>query len=111
MLSESPQTDINPFQQVDDMSGALTFLAGCQGIKLWGFDPGAVVDMIATTPDPRARYVVTVCPGTKTTCNIRLISYWLTGVVLSAPLPGPGIRRSGLQSDSGMVSYLCKDDY
>lgn len=68
----NPRNNINPFQQVDDMSDALTFLSSRpsvdprQGIGLWGFSLGAAVAMATAAIDPRARFVMAVCPGTET---------------------------------------------
>jgi pimeloyl-ACP methyl ester carboxylesterase len=71
-----PRNDINPFQEVDDMSDALTFLSSCpsvdprQGVGLWGMSLGAAVALAAAALDPRARFVVAICPGTETTYDM-----------------------------------------
>lgn len=71
-----PRNNINPFQQVDDMSDALTFLSTCptvdprKGVGLWGFSLGAAVAMATGAVDPRAKFVVAVCPGTETSYDL-----------------------------------------
>ena len=67
-----PRNDINPFREVDDMSDALTFLYSYPSVDrrqvgLWGMSLGAAVAMVAAVLDPRARFVVTVCPATEPT--------------------------------------------
>lgn len=68
-----PRNNINPFQQIDDMSDALTFLSSqsCidprKGVGLWGFSLGAAVAMATAAVDTRAKFVVGICPGTETT--------------------------------------------
>ncbi|KAF2027681.1 alpha/beta-hydrolase [Setomelanomma holmii] len=72
----TPRNNINPFQQVDDMSDALVYLSSCpsvdprQGVGLWGFSLGAAVAMTTGAVDPRAKFVVAVCPGTETSYDL-----------------------------------------
>nr|QSQ85903.1 thiohydrolase [Preussia typharum] len=71
-----PRNNINPFQQIDDMSDALTFLSSRpsvdprKGVGLWGFSLGAAVAMGTAAIDPRAKFVVAVCPGTETSYDM-----------------------------------------
>ena len=64
-----PRNDINPFREVDDISDARTFLSSHpsvdprQGVGLWGMSLGAAVAMVAAALDPRARFVIAVCPA------------------------------------------------
>ena len=66
-----PRNDINPFQEVDDMSDAMAFLSSHptvdprQGIGLWGMSLGAAVAMVVAALDARVRFVVAVCPATE----------------------------------------------
>jgi alpha/beta superfamily hydrolase len=68
----TPRNNINPFQQVDDLSDALAYLSSCSsvdprlGVGLWGFSLGAAIAMATGAVDPRAKFVVAVCPGTGT---------------------------------------------
>lgn len=71
-----PRNDINPFREVDDMSDARAFLSSHpsvdprQGVGLWGMSLGAAVAMVAAALDPRARFVIAVCPATESTHNM-----------------------------------------
>ncbi|KAI0406533.1 alpha/beta-hydrolase [Xylaria palmicola] len=72
----SPRNQINPFLQVDDMSDAMTFLLSCpavdprEGVGFWGYSLGGSVAMVSAALDPRARFVVSVCPITEITHNM-----------------------------------------
>jgi pimeloyl-ACP methyl ester carboxylesterase len=63
-----PRNDISPFHEVDDMSDALTYLSSHpivdprQGVGFWGMSLGGSVALSAATVDPRASFVVAVCP-------------------------------------------------
>ncbi|KAI1319729.1 alpha/beta-hydrolase [Xylariaceae sp. FL0255] len=69
----SPRNDINPFLQVDDLSDALSFLSSCatvdprQGVGLWGYSLGGSVAMVTAALDPRAHFLIAVCPITEIT--------------------------------------------
>lgn len=71
-----PRNDINPFREVDDMSDARSFLASHasvdprQGVGLWGMSLSAAIAMVVAALDPRARFVVAVCPATEPTHNM-----------------------------------------
>lgn len=64
-----PRNDINPFREVDDISDAITFLAshpavdGRASLGVWGMSLGGATAMCAAALDPRARFVVAVCPA------------------------------------------------
>lgn len=66
-----PRNDINPPREVDDISDAITFLSNHasvnarHGIGLWGMSHGAAVAMVCAALDPRARFVIAVCPSTE----------------------------------------------
>lgn len=79
-----PRNDINPFRQVDDMSDALSFLASHpsvhprQGVGLWGMSLSATVAMATAAIDPRARFVIAICPATEPTHNLPKLRAVLT---------------------------------
>jgi len=66
-----PRNDINPFREIDDLCDALRFLLGHPAIAakapvgLWGMSLGGATAMCAAALDPRARFVVAVCPATE----------------------------------------------
>ena len=68
-----PRNDINPFREVDDISDAITFLAahpavdGRASLGVWGMSLGGATAMCAAALDPRARFVVAVCPAVEYT--------------------------------------------
>jgi len=76
MSDGEPRNNINPFQQVDDMSDAVTYLLSRpsvdpqKGVGLWGFSLGAAVAMATAAVDPRARFTIAVCPGMETTYDM-----------------------------------------
>ncbi|KAG2412144.1 hypothetical protein HFD88_009700 [Aspergillus terreus] len=76
----TPRNDINPFQCVDDLSDALTFLLShpaidrAQGVGLWGMSLGASIALVTSAVDPRARFTVAVCPVVGATQNLPKLS-------------------------------------
>lgn len=66
------------------MSDAVTYLLSRpsveprQGVGLWGFSLGAAVAMATAAVDPRARFIIAVCPGTETTYDMAKIRQVLT---------------------------------
>ncbi|KAJ5809732.1 uncharacterized protein N7503_001950 [Penicillium pulvis] len=76
----TPRNDINPFQSVDDLSDALTYLLShpnidrTQGVGLWGMSLGASIALVTSAIDPRARYTVAVCPVVGATQDLPKLS-------------------------------------
>ncbi|KAJ0413690.1 alpha/beta-hydrolase [Aspergillus carlsbadensis] len=72
----TPRNDINPFQSVDDLSDALTFLLTHpsidrqQGVALWGMSLGASIALVTAAVDPRARLTIAICPVVGATQNL-----------------------------------------
>ncbi|RYP44119.1 hypothetical protein DL768_009387 [Monosporascus sp. mg162] len=65
-----PRNDIDPFQQVQDYSDALTFLTALPTIDrhqigLWGISLSASVALSAAAFDKRAKLVIAACPVTE----------------------------------------------
>jgi pimeloyl-ACP methyl ester carboxylesterase len=76
----TPRNDINPFQNVDDLSDALTYLLShpnidrSQGVALWGMSLGASIALVASALDPRARFTIAVCPVVGATQDLPKLS-------------------------------------
>ncbi|KAJ6190989.1 hypothetical protein N7519_001010 [Penicillium mononematosum] len=64
-----PRNDIDPFTQIDDYSDALSFLAVHPMVDqtrmgIWGMSLSGAVALACAAVDPRARFVVAICPAT-----------------------------------------------
>jgi pimeloyl-ACP methyl ester carboxylesterase len=65
----TPRNEIDPMQQVEDLSDALTFLGTQPAVDssqlgFWGFSFGGTVSLCAAALDKRAKFVIAVCPLT-----------------------------------------------
>ncbi|GAD98920.1 hypothetical protein NFIA_023500 [Paecilomyces variotii No. 5] len=62
-----PRNDIDPAQQVEDLSDALTFMTtlpsvDSECIGLWGHSYSGMIALVAASIDKRAKFVIAVCP-------------------------------------------------
>lgn len=63
----TPRNDINAYKQIEDCSDALTFLASQKivdplRVGLWGVSLGGAVSLCCAALDPRAQFVISICP-------------------------------------------------
>ncbi|KAJ5104039.1 hypothetical protein N7532_004568 [Penicillium argentinense] len=63
-----PRNDIDPFTQIDDYSDALSYLAAHSMVDqsrmgVWGMSLSGAIALACAAVDPRARFVVAVCPA------------------------------------------------
>lgn len=62
-----PRNDIDPAQQVEDLSDALTFMTTLpfvdpKCIGFWGHSYSGMIALVAASIDKRAKFVISVCP-------------------------------------------------